>query len=26
VCAQVVDVLVSRAILKRRGDTFSLAK
>jgi len=26
VCAQVVDVLVSRAILKRHGDTFSLAK
>jgi hypothetical protein len=25
VCAQVVDVLVSRAILKRHGDTFSLA-
>ncbi len=24
VCAQVVDVLVSRAILKRHGDTFSL--
>jgi hypothetical protein len=26
VCAQVVDVLVSRDILKRHGDTFSLAK
>ena len=26
VCAQVVDVLVSRAILKRHGDTFSLVK
>ena len=25
VCAQVVDVLVSRAVLKRHGDTFSLA-
>ena len=25
VCAQVVDVLVSRAILKRHGDTVSLA-
>jgi hypothetical protein len=25
VCSQVVDVLVTRAVLKRRGDTLSLA-